>query len=88
MITFFFFPKGTFDNVFSKTNWKMNKSKAQQLFILGLGLMLLFRILANIPFIPEDVAGFDTAKLLKIIIGLSFILISFLIYRKSNQPNL
>ena len=66
----------------------MNKSKAQQLFILGLGLMLLFRILSKTPFIPEQIGGFDTTKLLKIIIGLTFILISFLIYRKSNQPNL
>lgn len=66
----------------------MNKSKAQQLFILGLGLMLLFRILSRLPFLPDHTVGFDTTKLLKIIIGLSFILISFLIYRKSNQPNL
>ncbi len=66
----------------------MFKSKVQQLFILGLGLMLLFRIISKIPFIPEQIIGFDTTKLLKIVIGLSFILISFLIYRKSNQPKL
>ena len=66
----------------------MIKSKAQLLFILGLGLMLLFRIFTIIPFLPEEIAGFSTTKLLKLIFGLVFISSGFLIYRKSNQPKL
>ncbi|AMQ56333.1 hypothetical protein AO498_07885 [Algoriphagus sanaruensis] len=66
----------------------MIQSKAQLLFILGLGLMLLFRIFTKIPFLPEEIAGFSTTKLLKLIFGLVFISSGFLIYRKSNQPKL
>lgn len=66
----------------------MIKSKVQQLFILGLGLMLLLRIISKIPFLPEQVVGFDTTKLLKIFTGLLFILFTFLIYRKTKKQTL
>lgn len=63
----------------------MIKSKAQQIFILGLGLMLLFRIISKIPLFEGEIAGFDGGKLLKIIVGVVFIVTTFLIYKKSKK---
>lgn len=63
----------------------MNKSKVQQLFILGLGLMLLFRIISKIPLFEGEIAGFDGGKILKIIVGLAFIVTAFLIYNNSKN---
>jgi hypothetical protein len=61
------------------------KSRINLLFLLGLGLMLFFRILTKIPGLPETVVGFDTPKLLKILIGLTFIIASLIIYRKPQK---
>jgi len=61
------------------------KSKSQLIFLLGLGLMVAFRIISKIPFFESEVAGFDGGKLLKIIVGLVFVVSTFLIYKKSKN---
>lgn len=63
----------------------MNNSKVQQLFILGLGLMVLFRIISKIPLFEDEIVGFDGGKILKIILGLVFIVTAFLIYNNSKN---
>ena len=61
------------------------KSNTQVLFLLGLGLMILYRILVKIPFIQAGFGGFEGAKLLKILIGFVFIVTTFLIYKNSKK---
>lgn len=62
--------------------------KVKVLFLTGLGLMLLFRIVDRLPFLPDSIGGFDTSKILKIIIGLIFIGIAFWTYKKSKKSTL
>ncbi|SFG05320.1 hypothetical protein SAMN04487988_101225 [Algoriphagus hitonicola] len=62
--------------------------KVKILFLAGLGLMLFFRIVDRLPFIPESIGGFDTSKILKIIMGLIFIGIAFWTYKKSKKTTL
>jgi hypothetical protein len=64
------------------------KSRINILFLIGMGLMFLFRIVTKIPGLPETVFGFDTPKLLKILMGLTFIIASLIIYRKPQKPTL
>ena len=60
-------------------------SRINVLFLIGMGLMFLFRIVTKIPGIPESIFGFDTPKLLKILFGLTFIIASLIIYRKPQK---
>ncbi|MGY6557765.1 MAG: hypothetical protein ACXIT9_00615 [Nitritalea sp.] len=61
----------------------MPQRRAQFLFLLGLGLMISYRLLVKLPFLPEQLIGFDTPKLLKILIGLLFISLTLAHYKKS-----
>ncbi|EIM78482.1 hypothetical protein A3SI_02958 [Nitritalea halalkaliphila LW7] len=61
----------------------MAQRRAQYLFLLGLGLMLSYRMLVKLPFLPDQLLGFDTPKLLKILIGMLFISLTLAHYRKS-----
>ncbi len=61
------------------------KSRINVLFLIGMGLMFLFRIVTKIPGLPELIFGFDTPKLMKILFGLTFIIASLLIYRKPQK---
>ena len=61
-------------------------SRINVLFLIGMGLMFLFRIVTKIPGLPESIfLGFDTPKLLKILFGLTFIIASLIIYRKPQK---
>ncbi|SDC52303.1 hypothetical protein SAMN04488104_100179 [Algoriphagus faecimaris] len=66
----------------------MVNNRVKILFLAGLGLMLFYRILDRLPFIPETIFSFDTSKILKIIAGLIFIFIAFWTYRKSKKSSL
>jgi hypothetical protein len=60
-------------------------SRINVLFLIGMGLMFLFRIVTKIPGLPESIFGFDTPKLMKIFFGLTFIIASLIIYRKPQK---
>lgn len=45
--------------------------------------MISYRLLVKLPFLPEQLIGFDTPKLLKILIGLLFISLTLAHYKKS-----
>ncbi|RZS98650.1 hypothetical protein BC751_4315 [Cecembia calidifontis] len=63
----------------------MKKNSVQWLFLIGLILMLMYRITARLPFLPEHIYSFHTPKILKILTGLIFIGSAFFLYRKPSK---
>ena len=65
----------------------MFEKPSKVLFITGLSLMLVYRLVSKLPFLPEEIWGIGSSKVLKLIAGLVFIILAFLAYKKPKNSS-
>ena len=63
----------------------MENSPVKWFFLLSLSLMIIFRVVSKLDFMPEIISGFDSNKILKIVFLGIFVFLTFIIYRKYSK---
>lgn len=58
-------------------------SPVQQFFIILFSILIAYEIISHLPFLPSDILGYSTKKILKALSGIAFSISGILIYLKA-----